>query len=267
MSADTKTTVLQSPTLSDAGNELINARDAGELITIIGQCRVLYAGRGGSDLESGDRHVMMKPDGTVIVHSDDLFKPRNYQPPGAEYTARLNTGGDELIVHVERKKGSTVETIDIMFSKIYALTTTGMEDDAELNLVGTEQDMQAYLMENPNILVEKLGEGFRIIESEHSIEVGNIDIFGRDGSGTPVVVELKRRRVGPKAVDQIRRYVDEYKKIDPDVIGVLIAPGVTDSALDMLEGHGFHFIEFQLDWMIEHTTKDMTLDSFSSAKS
>jgi RecB family endonuclease NucS len=259
-----KTTVLEVPDLKTAGNELINARDAGKFITLLGRCRVLYTGRGGSDLEAGDRHVMLKPDGTVIVHSHDLFKPRNYQPPGATYTARMDDD-DELTVHVERTKGSTKEIIDIMFSDIYVLTTTQMDDDADLNLVGTEQDMQDYLADNPMKIAAELGVGFRVIDTEYSIDVGNIDIFGQTDDSTPVIVELKRRRVGPKAVDQLRRYIDEYQSIDSRVIGVLVAPSVTESALEMLHSHDFHFVEFKPKSLIERPQENLKLDAFSES--
>lgn len=258
------TTVLESPPLDTAGNTLINARDSGKFITLLGRCRVHYAGRGGSALEAGDRHVMLKPDGTVIVHSHDLFKPRNYQPPGATYTARLSDEQDELIIHVQRSKGSTDEVIDIMFSDIYVLTTTQMDDDADLNIVGTEQDMQDYLASHPEEIAAELEGGFRVIDTEHSLEVGNIDILGRTDESIPVVVELKRRRVGPKAVDQLRRYIDEYTSIDPRVIGVLVAPSVTDSALEMLKSHGFYFIEFKPEAMVSRPTENSTLDAFGS---
>jgi hypothetical protein len=258
------TTVLESPELKDAGNTLINARDAGQFITLLGRCRVLYSGRGGSDLEAGDRHVMLKPDGTVIVHSHDLFKPRNYQPPGATYTARMDEEEDVLTVHVHRSKGSTEEVIDVMFSDIYVMTTTRMQDDADLTVVGTEQDMQEYLSRNPESIEDELGVRIRVLDTEHTVAVGHIDILAQVvDDETPVVIELKRRRVGPKAVDQLRRYIDEYESIDSQVIGVLVAPSVTDSAREMLLEHGFHFVEFKPEQLVASPISNMTLDSFS----
>ena len=81
-----------------------------------------------------------------------------------------------------------------------------------------------------------------------------MDIFGVDDEGAPVVVELKRRRVGPDAVGQLARYVRaleeelgaerERERDAPDtaVRGVLVAPSVTDRAAERLADRGFDHV-------------------------
>ena len=58
-----------------------------------------------------------------------------------------------------------------------------------------------------------------------------MDVWGYDSEGRPVILELKRRRVGPDAVSQLRRYVES---VDADVRGILVAPSITDRAEQLL---------------------------------
>jgi hypothetical protein len=94
-----------------------------------------------------------------------------------------------------------------------------------------------------------------------------MDIFGEDADGTPVVVELKRRRVGPAAVSQLGRYVDAVRRElggegdgadgdgadgdgaggDVAVRGVLVAPSVTERAEGLLDEAGFEFVAVELE--------------------
>jgi hypothetical protein len=80
-----------------------------------------------------------------------------------------------------------------------------------------------------------------------------MDIFGRDAEGRPVVVELKRRRVGPDAVGQLSRYVEAVRREegldeeDDAVRGVLVAPSVTPRAEELLARDGFEFVAVEMD--------------------
>ena len=55
--------------------------------------------------------------------------------------------------------------------------------------------------------------------------------------GTPTILELKRRRVGPDAVSQLKRYVDALSRdlaAGRTVRGILVAPSLTDRAERLL---------------------------------
>jgi RecB family endonuclease NucS len=87
--------------------------------------------------------------------------------------------------------------------------------------------------------------GFRPLMSERETPAGPIDIYGKDHEGRPVIVELKRRRVGPDAAGQLARYV---AAVDSDLPagttprGILIAPPVTDRAERLLDSEGLESI-------------------------
>lgn len=234
-------TVQTDPTLREAGNLIINSRDRGEYITVLGRCRVEYDGRATSTLGYGDRHITLQPDGCVRVDTDEDRKPVNWQPPGAEYRARMT---EEETLHVHAKRTNPTETLDIEFTNVYFVTATEMQDEAELTLVGTEQDMQDHLMDNPEPISEALGEPFIPLEAEYSLDSGDVDVFGRTDADEAVVVELKRRTVGPEAVSQLHRYVDEISHTEPVVHGVLVAPSLTDGARHQLEEYGFIHVPF-----------------------
>lgn len=236
-----RATVLTDPSLHETGDFIINARAANEYTTLMGRCRVEYDGRATSTLGFGDRHVTLQPDGCVRVDTDEDREPVNWQPPGAEYTARIT---DDETLHVHAKRTSPSETLDIEFTNIYFATRTTMQDEADFTLVGTESDMQDHLMEDPEPLSAALGDQFIPLEAEYSLDVGNVDVFGRTASDEAVVVELKRRHVGPKAVDQLTRYVTALEDQEDPVHGILVAPSMTDNAREQLEDHEFIHVPF-----------------------
>jgi RecB family endonuclease NucS len=143
----------------------------------------------------------------------------------------------------------------------------------DLTLHGSEEDLRTRILERPE-LVEP---GFEPRETERPSSAGPMDVFGVDADGNPVVVELKRRRVGPDAVGQLARYVralreelgiegDETGTDESDVAGdldadaaatadsattelevrgVLVAPSITDRAAERLADRGFDHVALE----------------------
>jgi RecB family endonuclease NucS len=260
---DAGVTTLRRPSPREAQRLVEDATEAGALLTLFGTCTVDYEGRAASRLESGDRHVMLKPDGTALVHTDEGHQPVNWQPPGCTHEAYVDDG--HLVVRSERSKPA--ELLVIRFSTLRQAAAFDVRDPAELALVGTHDDLRDRLLEEPD-LVEP---GFVPVETERRTSAGAIDVLGEDAEGRPVVVEVKRSRVGPEAVGQLRRYVDalerefeagadegsgaadETEEGDPGlafegpVRGFLVAPSVTDPALALLESDGYEFVALSPD--------------------
>ncbi|MDR9382406.1 MAG: endonuclease NucS, partial [Natronomonas sp.] len=81
--------------------------------------------------------------------------------------------------------------------------------------------------------------------TERDTPAGAVDIYGEDDEGRTVVVELKRRRVGPDAVGQLHRYVEALERnlhTDAELRGILVAPSVTERAKAILTEEGFEFV-------------------------
>jgi RecB family endonuclease NucS len=163
---------------------------------------------------------------------------------------------------VRSTRESPAERLDVTFDRVYQLTAMDAADDSDLSLTGSEADLREAVLAEPTLVAD----WFEPTATERETDAGPVDVFGRDGRGRPVVVELKRRRVGPDAVGQLRRYVDAVRREEgvapvaeatdratdasvdaeddgvPAVRGVLVAPSVTDRAATLLDQHGFSHV-------------------------
>lgn len=71
-----------------------------------------------------------------------------------------------------------------------------MIDDATLDLAGSEDDLRDLIFNQPTHIEPE----FRPHEREYETPAGPVDIWGHNSEGTPVILELKRRRVDPEAI-------------------------------------------------------------------
>ncbi|WP_276261654.1 endonuclease NucS [Haloglomus litoreum] len=256
-----------APTAADALAvcERALARDA--LLTVFGRCSVEYDGRASSSLGPGDRLLVCKPDGSVLVHTDEGQQPVNWQPPGCTVEPSLvasgggggsaSAGGDdgdgsgdedgvarEPRLRVRSERTTPAEELEVTFDRVAQASAYDAVDPEELALTGTEADLRERILADPE-LVEP---GFTPLATERSTPAGAVDIYGEDADGRTVVLELKRRRVGPDAVGQLSRYVDALRRDlheDADVRGVLVAPSVTDRARQLLAEEGLEFVSLE----------------------
>src|SRR5438445_6673759 len=106
--------VLVSPNLEQARSELVKALEARMMVTMVANCTVSYSGRTGSDMGEGERLVILKGDGCVLVHRSRYYQPINWQPSGCGFQTRI--GGGRLIVKAVRP--SPLETLNIEIDRI-----------------------------------------------------------------------------------------------------------------------------------------------------
>ncbi|WP_255151851.1 endonuclease NucS [Halorarius halobius] len=232
-----ESSVLAAPDAAGARDAVAAGVDAGELVSVFGRCTVEYEGRASSTLGAGDRLLLLKPDGTALVHTDEGHQPVNWQPPGCEHAVRVDDGA--LVVHSTRE--TPEEELLVRFEAVERVTRYAVADDSELSLSGTEADLKERVLDDPE-LVER---GFEPRATERETPAGAVDVFGVDADGNTVVVELKRRRVGPDAVGQLNRYVEALRRDlhgDATVRGMLVAPSVTDRARRLLAEKGLEFV-------------------------
>ncbi|QGA84166.1 endonuclease NucS [Halomicrobium sp. LC1Hm] len=231
------TETLSDPDFDAAGDLVERGIDAGALVTLFGRCRVDYDGRATSTLGPGDRHVMLKPDGAALVHTDEGQQPVNWQPPGCAHAVRVVEG--EFVVESERS--SPDELLSIAFESLAHVGVFDVTDPTDLSLTGTEADLRERILDDPDLLEP----AFTPLATERSTPAGAIDIYGEDADGRTVVVELKRRRVGPDAVGQLDRYVQALGRDlhdEAEIRGILVAPSVTDRARELLAQKGLEFV-------------------------
>jgi len=210
------------------------------MITVFGRCSVEYDGRAASSLGPGDRLLVLKPDGTALVHTDEGHQPVNWQPPGSTH----DVGAEDGRLWIESHRTGPEEYLDVTFESVEYVATVAVTDPAELSLSGTEADLRDRVLESPGLIES----GFEPLATERSTPAGAIDVYGEDSEGRGVVVELKRRRVGPDAVGQLDRYVRALGRdlhAEREVRGILVAPSATDRARDLLAENDLEFVALE----------------------
>ena len=240
MTADSAVEALSYPP-TDTARELVErAFDRGAMVTMFGRCTVEYDGRASSSLGPGDRHVTLKPDGAALVHTDEGQQPVNWQPPGCDHAVAVGDGA----LTVTSERANPEERLAIAFERLAHVAAFDVRDPAELAVTGTEADLKERLLDDPDLLER----GFTPLTTERSTAAGAVDVYGEDSEGRTVVVELKRRRVGPDAVGQLDRYVDALGRelhAETEIRGVLVAPSVTDRGRQLLAKNGLEFVPLE----------------------
>jgi RecB family endonuclease NucS len=227
-------------------------------IQILGKNHVEYSGRARSILTDGERLVILKRDGSLLVHKPNGVEPVNWQPSGATFKIRIKKG--KLVLNVTRSKPR--ETVQITFTTILTIIASTLDDSGEFSMFLTEEEMQRVLSTHPE-LIEK---GLRIIRRERQVTPGFIDIFARDAKGRLVIVEIKCRRASREAVLQLHRYIKSLQKqSDAQIRGILVAPSLTKGTQGLLEQLELEFrkIEPQQCYKYIHQTGTRKLTEFT----
>jgi len=201
---------------------------------IIGNCSVDYHGRASSRLEPGERIVVLKEDGSVLVHRPVGYEPVNWQPPGCLFQAQAS--GDSLQVRAVRRKPP--ESVRVSFDRVYLLSVFSLVDVGEFSLHASEEDMQRAILMEPSLL-EK---GFKPISYEKKVKPGFVDVYGVDKDGRFVVVEIKRKTASREAALQLAKYVKSVRTVvNREVRGVLAAPSLAKGVQRLLTTLGLDF--------------------------
>ena len=233
------------PGLGEALSLVTEALKARAWLVLAGNCETSYEGRAASGSTPGDRIVMVKPDGSVIVHGPKGFKPLNWQPDTSSVEARLDS--DALEMRAIRR--SPREILVIRCARIYYLAVLKGAEEGGFWLYVNEAEIRDEAMRDP---VGVLGERLRFIEAEKSVEPGFIDALAEDEQGRLVVLEFKRVKAGEEAVKQLLRYVEALRaRTSREVRGVLVAPDATEAARRLLERSGLELRRIDLRSLYE----------------
>jgi RecB family endonuclease NucS len=234
MQQPNKLSVLVEPTLQDAKTLIEKAFVQRRTLIVTGNCKVDYTGRASSKLELGERLLIIKADGSLLVHRPTGYEPVNWQPSGSVFHAQLKD--DLLEVHAVRQKPK--ENVKVQFTKIYMASSVSLLDAGEFILNASEEDMHRAILLRP----ELIEDGFKPISWEKKVEPGFVDVYGMDKMGRLVVIEVKRKTAGKEAVLQLAKYIDAIKvKADRQIRGVLVAPGLGKDVQAMLVSMGLEF--------------------------
>jgi len=225
---------MENPTIEEAVEFVRKALSDRRALVIVGNCWVEYLGRASSKLQSGERIVLIKEDGSVLIHRPTGYEPVNWQPPGCLFQTSISNG--VLEIRAVRRKPS--ESVKAFFDRIYLLSAFSLVDEGKFSLYASEEDMQRAILAEPEIVEP----GFKPITYEKKVEPGFVDVYGIDRDGRLVVVEIKRRTAGRDAVLQLARYVDSIRStVNREVRGLLVAPRLGKGVQRILVTLGLDF--------------------------
>ena len=226
------------------------------ILLIIGDCMIDYRGRARSFLDWGERIIMIKQDGAVLVHQPIMREPVNWQPSGSK--TDFSVKNDLLILRSHHNRPP--EKMKISFRTIKLIATSTLYDKAKLLISGMETDVVNEIISNPEV-VEK---GLRISKREKHVKSGMIDLFGYDLNHIPVVIEVKRSLATISAVQQLRMYVNDIKKdVDTaNVRGILCAPRIPDMVKKLLTDYDLEWKEVERNIVLPDDYQK-TLNEFS----
>lgn len=217
---------------------------------VIAQCSVDYVGRLKAHLPLATRLLVVKADGSVLVHSDGgSYKPLNWMSPPA--TLRVASPAEAELEEgvLEQWTVKSAKTDDRLIVNIHEVVHDSSHElglDPGLIKDGVESDLQRLLAEQ----IETLGEGFTLIRREYFTAIGPVDILARDASGATVAVELKRRG-DIDGVEQLTRYLELLNR-DPllaPVRGIFAAQQIKPQARTLAQDRGIDCVTLDYDAM------------------
>jgi RecB family endonuclease NucS len=212
---------------------------------IVARCSVVYEGRLSTVLPEAVRLVLVKGDGTLLIHNDRGGKPLNWMSPPCVIRVAPGdtdeTGRTDEVWTVENSAG---ETLVITIHELIHDHEQELGSDPGLVKDGVEAHLQRLLAEQ----VEVLGQGWRLVRREFPTAIGPVDLMCRDSSGLAVAVEIKRRGE-IDGVEQLTRYLDLLNR-DPllhPVRGVLAAQEIKPQARVLAADRGIECVVVDYD--------------------
>lgn len=243
---------------------------------VIAKCQVDYVGRLTAHLPMAQRLLMVKADGSVLVHSDGgSYKPLNWMSPPCWLIEKPgmwiveNKAGEKLIISLDEVLHESKHELGV---------------DPGLVKDGVEAHLQELLAEH----VTTLGEGWNLVRREFPTAIGPVDLMCRDASGVSVAVEIKRRgeidgtkdtepagtaqpprhwavevkrKATIDAVEQLSRYVELLNRdsLLAPVGGILAAQSIAPQARVLAEDRGFRCVVLDYDALRGMPSDTMTL--------
>jgi RecB family endonuclease NucS len=216
---------------------------------LVARCEVRYSGRLTAVLPEAVRLLILKADGSVLVHDDaGGYKPLNWMT-GPTVIEEL---GEVLCV----RKPKTEDLLEIRLTEVLSDVTHDMGESAALQKDGVERDLQLELAAAPCAL----GEELTLVKREWPTDVGPVDLMCKDDAGDWVAIEIKR--IGTiDAVEQLTRYLG-FIRNDPAKAtcrGILAAQNLKPQAVALAESRGIRCVEVDLAVLRGEREPELTL--------
>jgi RecB family endonuclease NucS len=202
---------------------------------VVARCSVDYAGRLDAHLPEAVRVLMVKADGSVLVHADGgSYKPLNWMSPPCSLSIEDCQGHQAWVVTNRAGETLTIRVFDVHHDFEHELGV-----DPGLVKDGVEAHLQELLAQH----VHTLGDGWSLVRREYPTAIGPVDLLCRDAGGASVAVEIKRRGE-IDGVEQLTRYLELLNR-DPllaPVAGVFAAQEIKPQARTLAEDRGIRCV-------------------------
>ncbi|MEA2024748.1 MAG: endonuclease NucS [Actinomycetota bacterium] len=215
---------------------------------VVADCTVNYAGRLAAHLPRATRLIIIKADGSLLVHAEaGAYKPLNWM------NAPNHLVEEDGRWFLTNGKGEQL-TIDL--HEIHMDTTVELGEDPGLQKDGVEFELQRLLAEQP----EAIEEGLTLIRREYPTPVGPVDLLCRDGAGHTVAIEVKRRGE-IDGVEQLTRYLEFLNRDErlAPVRGIFVAQAVKPQARTLATDRGIAWTEVDYDFLRDADTDILRL--------
>jgi len=209
---------------------------------VVARCQVDYAGRLAAHLPLATRLLMVKSDGSVLIHSDGgSYKPLNWMSP----PCKLKEGStDEGTIEWTVTAQKTDDTLRIQIEEILHDSAHELGIDPGLQKDGVEKHLQELLAAH----TVALGDGMNLVRREFMTAIGPVDLLCKDAGGGSVAVEIKRRG-DIDGVEQLTRYLELMNR-DPHlapVRGIFAAQEIKPQARTLAVDRGIECVVVDYD--------------------
>jgi RecB family endonuclease NucS len=211
---------------------------------IVARCEVRYRGRLNALLPEALRLIIVKADGSVLIHADaGGYKPLNWMTPP---TVIEEIGDPPTRITVRKRAQLDGDRLEIDIAEVLSDVIHDMgppDEDAALTKDGVEAHLQELLADRP----VWCGEGLRLVRREWPTDIGPVDLMCRDQQDGWVAVEVKRV-AGIEAVEQLTRYLERIR-LDPAFAscrGILAAQTIKPQACVLAAARQIDCVEVDL---------------------
>jgi RecB family endonuclease NucS len=215
---------------------------------VIARCSVDYEGRLRAHLPLATRLLLVKADGSVLVHSDGgSYKPLNWMSPPctmAEVEPDDSEGAEGVEVVWVVQHATSQDRLRVRIHEVLDDSRHELGVDPGLVKDGVEAHLQKLLAEH----IHTLGDGWSLVRREHMTAIGPVDILARDDGRRHVAIEIKRRGE-MDGVEQLTRYLELMNR-DPHlapVTGVFAAQEIRPQARVLAEDRGIRCVVLDYD--------------------
>ena len=218
---------------------------------IVARCEVVYTGRLNAVLPVSTRLLMLKSDGSVLVHADSGgYKPLNWMTPPTV----IEEDGNRIVVRKRAGPDRGPAGDPRPGSAQRRRPRDGRGGGAREGR--RREPPPGRARRAAGVLEEEL----TLVRREWPTDIGPVDLMCRDAEGGWVAVEIKR--IGTiEAVEQLSRYL-EYIRVDParaECRGILAAQSIKPQAVKLAELRGLGCVEVDLELLRGDREPELTL--------